>query len=379
MSGVAPALLWGMNTHHRADPTWTPPHCPNRNCPYHKHSHGPWPYRKHGFYRRRGVQKPVQRLKCRTCGVTFSTQTFSTTYWQKRPELTGQILLKSVGCMALRQMAHDLHTSPETIARHLARLGRHCLLLHAQTYSGDLPHRTLAIDGFESFEFSQFFPCHFNVAVEPETDFFVHFTDSELRRKGRMTAQQKRRRKELEAQLGRPDPKAVRNGMADLLRWSLRKVDWAIVRSDEHPAYPRAIEEVGVPIRHETTHSKAPRTAHNPLWPVNLLELLIRHCQACHKRETIAFAKRRQGAIDRMAVLLVWRNTIKSHREKRPGVTPAMLRGLTDRVWRVADVLRRRLFPDRTELPTRWRQYYERRVHTRALKVNRVHDLKYAF
>jgi hypothetical protein len=38
-------------------------------------------------------------------------------------------------------------------------------------------------------------------------------------------------------------------------------------------------------------------TAQNPLFPVNLADLLLRHSSANHKRETIAFSKRRQGAM----------------------------------------------------------------------------------
>ena len=49
------------------------------------------------------------------------------------------------------------------------------------------PFREIVVDGFESFEYSQYFPIHHHVAVEKGTDFFIHFTDSELRRKGRMT------------------------------------------------------------------------------------------------------------------------------------------------------------------------------------------------
>ncbi len=78
----------------------------------------------------------------------------------------------------------------------------------------------VVVDGFETFEYSQYFPIHHHVAVDKETDFFLYFSDSELRRKGRMTEAQKHRRHELEMRLGRPDPKAIENAkieMPDLL------------------------------------------------------------------------------------------------------------------------------------------------------------------
>ncbi len=126
--------------------------------------------------------------------------------------------MKTVGGMANRQIARDVRAAPSTIDRLIARLGRHCLLLHIQLIAGVRPQGDLVLDGFESFEFSQYFPFHHHLLVEADTSFFWHFTDSPLRRKGRMTDQQKRRREQLEQRLGRPDPKAVEKDVQHLLR-----------------------------------------------------------------------------------------------------------------------------------------------------------------
>ena len=81
------------------------------------------------------------------------------------------------------------------------------------------------------------------------------------------------------------------------------------LHSDEHPAYPRALRRLtDWSIRHHRISSLAARTPQNPLFPVNLLDLLLRHNSANHKRETIAFSKRGQSAVERAALLLVWRN-----------------------------------------------------------------------
>lgn len=190
---------------------WTPPHCPNRNCKHHIRRAEPWPWRRRGYYTRRTVPHRVQRLECRACGVTFSRQTFSATYWLKRPDLLERIFMRVVGCMCARQIARDLQCSPETVNRLTARLGRHCMLYHMRVWAGRPPNGPIVIDGFESFEFSQYHPFHHHVAVEADTSFWLFHTDSELRRKGRMTPRQKRRRTELERNYGRPDPQAVRS------------------------------------------------------------------------------------------------------------------------------------------------------------------------
>jgi hypothetical protein len=238
----------------------------------------------------------------------------------------------------------------------------------------------IVVDGLESFELSQYHPFHHHVCVEKGTDFFVYFTDSELRRKGRMTSRQKRRRGELERQYGRPDPQAVRRDMAELLSVSLRGQSRAMVYSDDHRSYPPALRRIPCRIEHRVTSSRAYRDRTNPLWEVNLLDVLIRHCGANHRRETIAWSKRRQGSAERLAIFLVWRNYLKGRREKvRGSPTPAMARGMTGRVYTVDDVLAGRIFRDHVALPPRWASYYRREIRTRALGPHRQHTLKYAF
>jgi hypothetical protein len=218
------------------------------------------------------------------------------------------------------------------------------------------------------------------LAVEKGSDFFIYFTDSELRRKGRMKRHQKRRRKKLEETFGRPDPRAIEKDMKETLEVSLGQLPRATVFSDDHPAYKRSIKGMAMNIDHRITPGSDHRDRNNSLWEVNLLDLLIRHSNANHKRETIAWSKRRQASAERLAILLVWRNYLKGRREKvRGSPTPAMVRGMTDHRLSVSEVLRERIFRTRCELPPRWAEYYERKVETRALDRNRVHGLVMAF
>ena len=176
-----------MNTNKK---TWTPPHCPNPNCLFHEDLRPEWEYKRAGYFRRHVYPYRVQRFTCLHCGRSFSSQTFSTTYWQKRPDLDRRIFMRLTGSMANRQMARDLKVSPSTIDHHVERLGRHCMLFHQQEMLKAPPTTSLVVDGFESFEYSQYYPIHHHCAVEKDTDFFVYFTDSPLRRKGRMKPHQ---------------------------------------------------------------------------------------------------------------------------------------------------------------------------------------------
>jgi hypothetical protein len=279
----------------------------------------------------------------------------------------------------------------------------------------------VALDGFETFEYSQFFPYHLNLAVGKESWFIYHFTDSPLRRKGRMMEEQKRRRAELESLMGRPDPKAVETGMRELIQSLFplvgprrdgselacaqaaagangrageetgigcrvrHETPVLVLHTDEHPAYGRAVRQLGeLPgapaLRHILTPSTKPRTRASDLFPVNLSDLLLRHCGAGHRRETISYDKRRQGGLERAAIFTVWRNTIKWRQENKPGQTAATQAGILTRRLRWSDIFARRLFPRERELPGSWWEYYWRRVKTVALgKTQTENRARYAF
>ena len=209
--------------------------------------------------------------------------------------------------------------------------------------------------------------------------FIYGFTDSELRRKGRMTDHQRVRRAELEHTLGRPDPKSIELECAELLRLIAPEPQRLILHTDEHPAYPRAIRRVPhLVIDQHTTSSRAVRTTRNPLFAINHTDSLIRHCCAEHKRETIAFARRRQCSAERVWVFTVWKNWIKSYSEQKKDGSPAMRLGLTDHRWTVEEVLKERLFPSRIDLPERWADYYWRQIQTRRISRCRTHKKVFA-
>ncbi|MBW1845012.1 MAG: hypothetical protein JRJ05_11770 [Deltaproteobacteria bacterium] len=167
--------------------------------------------------------------------------------------------------------------------------------------------------------------------------------------------------------------------MEELLRRVVPPGGTAVIRSDEHQAYPQAMRRLrDRTFQHEATSSKAARTAQNPLFPVNLADLLLRHCGANHKRETIAFSKRRQGALYRVAIWVVWKNYIKSLSENRRDAPPAKRLGLIQCALTVRQILMNRLFPDREAVSGWLEACYFGRIPTRAIDVCRVHRAKYA-
>ena len=356
-----------------------PPFCPNPDCAFHRAPTPSWRWLRAGHFQRATAPYRIQRFRCVPCGRYFSEQTFRSTYWLKRPELLEPLFHALVQCAGFRQIARQHHASPQTIARHALRLGRHCQLFHEALRPKELITESLSLDGFQSFEWSQYHPTLYHVVVGRGSHFWHGFTDSELRRSGRMSRAQKRRRAQLEQRFGRPDPRASEREVAKLLAIVAPVPQELDLHTDEHMDYPRAIERVPhLAVRHQTISSRAARTSRNPLFAVNLLDLLIRHCGANHKRETIAFSKRRHSAAARLWVFLVWRNYSKWFSERHPGQTPAMRLGVCASRWGVKRILARRLFPTRIALPERWQEYYWGRTPTRRIPRARTHQLRYA-
>jgi len=340
---------------------WKPPFCPNGNCPFHHKLTTKWIYKEAGSYLRETDNRKVQRYQCLSCRRTFSTQTFSTTYWQKSPDLDAAIFSKTINGMGNRQIARDLSIEPAIVEHKLARLGRHCLLFLMKMLEQAEPATEIVYDGLETFEYSQHFPYHHNIAVEKRTDFVLFFNDSELRRKGTMTSKQKRQRADLETRLGRPDPKTIMKATAEMLSVTVNHQQSVTVYTDEHKQYLAPIRKYGQQITHVVTSGKDHRDHNNHLWEANLFDMFLRHSSKNHTRETIAFSKRRQAAAERLAIFVVGRNFIMRRRQKdRRSPTPAMARGLLAKRLSIDDVLSGRLFVGHHDLPKSWDDYYWR-------------------
>ena len=356
-----------------------PPFCPNPRCDSHADPAGWRAIRKGFFYRHRRPRR-VQRYRCPRCGRYFSSQTFSTTYWLKRPALLRPLFFRSLACSANRQIAREFDVAHTTVQHQIGRLGRHCLLLHERLRPPDAPAEPLVLDGFRTLESGHYGPFDLNLLVGADSHFVYGFQDSELRRSGTMRPGQRRHRERLERRHGRPHPQATRNAVVELVRRVVPPGAAAEIRSDEHTAYPAAFRRLGKGRRvvHRTTSSRAARTARNPLFPVNLADLLLRHGGANHKRETIAFSKRKQGALYRAAIFAVWRNYVKPVSERRQDAPPGVRLGVIEAPLRVETILAQRLIPRRAELRGWLARCYAGEIPTRFLPRNRAHRLRYA-
>ena len=64
-----------------------------------------------GKYKRKRSRHLIQRYKCSQCNKTFSDQTCSQTFRQKRPEINSKILELSCSKMGIRKLAKAVKAS----------------------------------------------------------------------------------------------------------------------------------------------------------------------------------------------------------------------------------------------------------------------------
>lgn len=390
-------MLWPPAQPVEAIPTaeFWPPYCPRRECAAHAQSPGRLDCARFGFYVRACDGRRVQRFRCHTCRRTFSQQTFAFSYFLKRPELSEPIAAGLVAGSCHRALGRSLNCAPTTVTRRSARLGRHCLLLHEQLLSR-IQHlsEAVVIDDFESFVGCQDYPCGLGTAVGQTSWFVYSLTHTPHRRGGRLGRDQKRRKRAREARYG-PAPRgdyarSMRRHL-DLL-FELKPERLQLV-TDAHRAYRTAVTRH--PRRAEIAHraypnprrgakgsprSAAARQRDAALFPADLLHRLWRHSKAHHRRETIAFARRDNAALERGFLAIVWRNLVKPGTERKAHQpTPAMQLGLVSARWRWQQVLSYRLQPSRHTGTLHWMEIYRRELKSSMLKNNPPHALKLAF
>ena len=307
----------------------------------------------------------------------------------KRPELLGPVAAGLVAGSAHRQIARSLGCAPSTVTRLSARIGRHALLLQALALRQLGPIKeSIVLDHFETFVFSQQDRLGIATPVGQHSWFSYGLDPAPHRRAGRRAA----RKRALKRPLPEPQPGAVVRSTKRVFELLLGLSDGTLdLVSDDHPAYAhaeRAVTRSGAirrrvyrnPPRGPGSDRAAARERDRQMFPADLLHKLWRHTQAHHPRETIAFARRSNAAMERGHLFIVWRNFVKKVSERSSeAITPAMRLGLVARPLEWPEIFSQRLFPGRIRLPRGWMKVYRRGWITPAVGRNVSHALAHAF
>lgn len=317
-----------------------PPRCPYRSCPSHVRPAGRF-YHHYGSYHPRCRPHPVPRFRCRSCRRTFSRQSFRADYGHKKPYLNALFLRLMVSCVGLRQAAQLLHVARRTIERRFVWLARHARHFHENRLRG----RTLAgpfqLDELESFEANRYQPLTVPVLIERKTMFLVASAVGPLRRKGRLTEAQRRRRAEHEARHGRRPSRSAAT-VRDVLG-SLSAVisphDRAVLESDQKPLYSALGRTIfGSRFDWRPYPASARRDRSNPLFPINHTNARLRHWLSRLRRRSWCVSKRGTALAAHLATAALWANYSRGI-TNRTRTTPAEALRLIERALRAEELV----------------------------------------
>lgn len=307
----------------------SPEFCPNPHCDYHDRetaAQEKW-FHRDGSHLTQS-RGPIQRFRCRSCGKTCSTQTFSIHYWTHRDINFHHLEQMLISCSGQRQIAREMKTTYRLVKNRTQRLARNYLHLYDQAHNDRVLTENCAFDGFETFIRSKYFPCNIHLLVGSQSQSVYGITGSILRRKGVMTTLQKKRREIIDLHW-----KPVRGSNLLSCRTLFQDMEPAIMRrlegvdtwwlfTDMHRDYPRALK--GIPsikkalddkkICHKTTSSRVSRTAQNDLFPVNYMDRQLRKNTADHVRKTVRQAREINMAMARTLIQCGWHTFRKPYR-----------------------------------------------------------------
>jgi len=317
-----------------------PPRCPYPSCPQHRLPDR-WFAVRAGRYFPLCRNHPVQRFRCRGCRRTFSRQTFRADYRQKKPHLNAACLRLMVSCVGLRQAAQVLQVARRTIERRFDWLARHASNWHVNRLDGALLEGPFQLDELESFEANRYQPVTVPVLIDRSSLFIVATEVGALRRKGVMTASQRRRRAEHERIHGRRPSQSPRAVHA-VLTWLRHLVDPrmpVILDSDHKPLYGllghRLFPGRFVWNRHDAA---ARRDRTNPLFPINHTNARLRHFLSRLRRRTWCVSKHRAGLRAHLAIATLWSNYVRGI-TNRTRTTAAQAIGVARKAYRPEEVL----------------------------------------
>lgn len=336
-------------------------HCTNPKCLNYSHPPRGW-YIHFGSYHTKAHGR-VNRVQCRSCGRTMSLQTFSIHYFAKRRLPLKEVFIRVRGGSSLRDIARELHVSRTAVQTAVLRLGRQSMAAQSIILDSWNAGERIVMDGLQSKVVSKDFPCHLTTVVDARTELIMTMTHTVVRRGGKLPPIQRRRRVERE-RVWKPSKGALVNDISLLCkeitglcnppdpRRPLR------VDTDELPAYRSAIRRdmamawfsaYGL-LYHVRTAGSLPRTGTNPLFPVNYVDMLLRHRMKEHTHRTIAFGRHSVHQMHRAWIMAIDHN-LRQPRRIRNGdrsTTRAELSGVPERT--IKRILLS-FFADRLELP----------------------------
>jgi hypothetical protein len=308
---------------------FVPPFCPYAACRRHVDPPATKWWQSDGFHSTFAFGE-VPRFRCKTCGRTFSVQTFSVHYYAKKVIPLAKLEELSASSVSTRALSRTLGCSCGTVTNRIDRIARQGIKLHTTLRKLVRNDEGVCFDGLVSFAGSQYYPDDIGISITKDSRFVLGLSYATLRRSGVLRPEQKKRRDQLyEGNLF--ERKAVErsfNEHLDMLQAErlITRTRPLIIISDEKKEYRRALVKHSLYRKQDEDHrvaqiqvwSKLARTYYNPLFASNYIDREIRKDQANHRRETTCFARNAANGMCRLYSYLVLQNYQKKYLIKWP-------------------------------------------------------------
>lgn len=303
---------------------YKPAFCINKKCKYHKRKietkH--W-YIKYGKYETL-INGQIQRYKCKNCRTTFSRQTYHINYYIKKNINYRKIMELLSGSMNLRALSRVFKASVDSISNRIERLARQLLVYHEYLKSTIKLKEDLVADGFESFAVSQYFPNNIHLLGGKESQYLYDLNYVLLKRKGKMTDYQKKKRKKLYKKVVFHKgalSKSFREIVDEVFHLAKTSEKEIKLYTDMKPEYRTVFKKHELSDTGKVSHirilSRKHRTVKDFLFTCDYLDREIRKDQAAHRRETKCFSRNVCNSMNRLIVYFFYHNYIKDYRVHR--------------------------------------------------------------
>jgi transposase-like protein len=303
---------------------FSPPRCPNRDCPMHADP-APDFYIRKGFYSSGVKAQPVQRFRCRDCQRGFSRQTFRHDYRDKKPHLNVRIVEHLCSGVGYRQTARIVCMTRRNVLNKARKIQR-----TAKALDTNLLHRAgevdraapsasplrVQFDEFESYEMCRnTMPLSIPTAVESVSRLILGAVAAPIRPRGKMTPKRLKRIQRHEESYGaRVDlsPGACQEVLdrAAAFRPAAPQVR---LDTDQKATYPRyaklAFSESK--LVHRTTPGSSPRNGRSRLAAINLTEAMMRDLGSRVRRESWLTSKKCCYLNLHLGLYIAWRNWVR--------------------------------------------------------------------
>ena len=285
----------------------------------------------------------MQRFLCKACDSSFSSQTNSSTYNQKRPDLNSDVIENISEGVGVRKTAQNLRTSISTVQRKIRVLADVCDKYHKEVLATWKTKKkvSLMFDELDTFEQNRVHKIRIPVIVEEKSYFFIDaFPYDEV--SGSHYPYLKDAYNDAHKEEFKKIPQYIKKVLKTATLLSANKVT---VHSDMKPGYSKLIKEVfGEGVEHKEYKATVIEGGCKELFPINNTHACLRAEKPMLRRKSWYFTKEKDFLEDHLKIYIFYYNYFRKkgytigHRENKNRTkivefkTPAQKLGLLENV-----------------------------------------------